>query len=149
MTSEIFISGVTLQYHLLNYRGEPLTYNKEYITYQSDILITRQPKPNSSVVTNGEISLGLDLTLSDDLIAEGLAREVISHIQKLRKTMDFNVADRITVHYLADQALEKVMVNFKDMLCQETLATELIHQAAANMSSHDIDGHGLQLGLVK
>ena len=135
------------------YKGSPITYTPENGFYQSsdenDIIIRREPKPGSHVVTNGRISLKLDLTLSDDLIAEGLAREVISHIQKLRKTMDFNVADRITVHYLADQTLEKVMVNFKDMICQETLATELIHQAAANLSSHDIDGHGLQLGLVK
>lgn len=139
---EITILGVQLSHNRVIHEGKPVTYS------DPDILITRQPKPNTSVVTNGEISLQIDLTLNDDLIAEGLAREIISHIQKLRKTMDFNVADRITVYYLAEQTLESVMKNFKDMICQETLALKLIHQSAPNMSTQDIDGYALQLAIV-
>ena len=140
---EITILGVQFSHNRVLHEGKPVSFR------DPDILITRQPKPNSSVVTNGEISLQIDLTLNDDLIAEGLAREIISHIQKLRKTMDFNVADRIAVYYLSDHTLESVMKNFKDMISQETLATELIHQSAPNMSTQDIDGYALQLAIVK
>jgi isoleucyl-tRNA synthetase len=112
-----------------------------------DIIISRQAIEGANIVTNSKISLQLDLTLHNALIAEGLAREVISHIQKLRKIKDLNVADRIIVYYQSDQTLEKVMKDFKEMICQETLATQLIHQAVSNMTVLDIDGHSVQLAV--
>jgi isoleucyl-tRNA synthetase len=114
-----------------------------------DLLISREAKEGANIATNSKISLQLDLELNDALIAEGLAREVINRIQKLRKTMDLNVADRITVYYQADEALQKVIADFNGMICQETLTLELINEAKDAMQSNDIDGYVLQLAIER
>jgi len=114
-----------------------------------DLLIAREAKEGANIVTNSKISLQLDLELNDELIAEGLAREVINRIQKLRKTMDLNVADRIKVYYQADDKLQQVINEFNDMICQETLTLELINDSQSDMESNDIDGYALQLAIVK
>jgi isoleucyl-tRNA synthetase len=112
-----------------------------------DLLIFREAKQGANIATNSKISLQLDLELNDDLIAEGLAREVINRIQKLRKTMDLNVADRIKVYYQADAKLQHVISDFSEMICQETLTTELVNESVADMQDNEIDGYVLQLAI--
>jgi cell fate (sporulation/competence/biofilm development) regulator YlbF (YheA/YmcA/DUF963 family) len=72
---------------------------------------------------------------------------VINRIQKLRKTMDLNVADRIKVYYQADAKLQHVISDFSEMICQETLTTELVNESVADMQDNEIDGYVLQLAI--
>ena len=68
----------------------------------------------------------LNTNLTEDLINEGIARELISKVQNLRKQKDFDVADRIKLYYDANEGFDKVINDFKDMIKKETLSLELI-----------------------
>ncbi len=59
------------------------------------------------------------------MIAEGLAREIVNRIQKSRKQLNLNVADRINIDYTATGALVDVIKNHHDYICGETLALSL------------------------
>ena len=94
----------------------------------------------------------LDTTLTDELILEGYAREIVSRLQNLRKDSGLEVTDRVHISYAGDDALKNAAEMFKDYITGETLGMSLV--AVTKVSSNhqittDIDGHGLTLGLVK
>ena len=68
--------------------------------------------------------VNLDIKITDELYQEGLIRELIRHIQNARKNANFNVDDRIDLYFekIEDPNLKKAIDNFKDIVCQETLA---------------------------
>jgi isoleucyl-tRNA synthetase len=72
-----------------------------------------------------ELLVVLDTHLSEDLIAEGWAREVIHRIQTARKEADLDYADRIRVRYRTEPALASAIDRFQEWICRETLAVEL------------------------
>ena len=72
-----------------------------------------------------ELLVVLDTHLSEDLIAEGWAREVIHRIQTARKEADLDYSDRIHVTYRADTVLAAAIDRFREWICRETLALEL------------------------
>jgi isoleucyl-tRNA synthetase len=85
-------------------------------------LIERQ-----GMATQGDSSLlvALDTELTDDLVAEGWAREVIHRIQSARKDADLDYADRIRVRYQATDKLAEAIEGYRDHIANETLAEEL------------------------
>ncbi len=68
----------------------------------------------------------LNTTLTDDLIKEGIAREVVSKVQNLRKEKDFDIENRIKLYYNSDEYFEEVLKDFASYIKDETLAVELI-----------------------
>ena len=87
-----------------------------------DVEITTQDIPGWTVATSGKLTVALDITLTPELLSEGMARELVNRIQNLRKDMGFDVVDKIRVKILANSAMkESVEQNF-DYICSETLA---------------------------
>ena len=86
----------------------------------------------------------LNTTLTSDLVNEGIARELISKVQNLRKQKDFDVADRIKLYYEADDTFDKVIDSFEDMIKKETLSVELIKK---NDLTLEFDLNGLNVKL--
>jgi isoleucyl-tRNA synthetase len=72
-----------------------------------------------------EHAVGLDTRLSPELENEGFARELVHHVQNLRKEAGFEVADRIRLHYTATPRLAEAIAAFADYIGRETLAVEL------------------------
>ncbi len=104
--------------------GESITIDEE-IFQASEILIFREPKEGTQTVSNRLISIDLDCELTDDLINEGLAREVVNRIQKTRKEQNFNVADRINVKCSGDEKLVAAIKKHSEYIMKETLSTQL------------------------
>lgn len=71
------------------------------------------------------IAVMLDTNLTDELVLEGLARDVVRRIQNLRKESGFSVDDRITIDYTASGKLAEAVATHKDYIRQETLADEI------------------------
>ncbi len=69
--------------------------------------------------------VNLDTKITKDLYREGLIRELIRHIQNARKNANFNVDDRINLYFqtIEDSELKNAITSFKDIICQETLAS--------------------------
>ena len=78
-----------------------------------------------SVASKGPLTVALDVTLTDALVEEGQARELINRIQKLRKENNFELTDRITVKLSKPNGLESAIIHFNSYICTEILADQL------------------------
>jgi isoleucyl-tRNA synthetase len=86
-----------------------------------EVLVLRTAKAGTQAVTNRFITIDLDCTLDQDLIDEGLAREIVNRIQKTRKDANFNVADRIEITIHTSENLAKVFQKYQHYISSETL----------------------------
>ena len=78
------------------------------------------------VVSENGITVALDIHLSDTLINEGIARELVNKIQNERKDADFFVTDNIKITVEENEAIANAINEYKDYICGETLAKELL-----------------------
>jgi len=91
----------------------------------ADFEITTEDIPGWKVASDGSLTVALDLTLSESLEAEGMARELVNRIQNIRKGKDFDVTDRIKVMISEEEAIQKAVAAFGDYIKGEVLADEL------------------------
>jgi isoleucyl-tRNA synthetase len=128
--------------------GNSITLEDETFTHE-DVLIFREAKPGTETVTNRYISIVLDGTLTDDLIHEGLAREVINRIQKTRKALNLKVSDRIHITFDVSDELEVIIKKHKAYICQETLCVECDFSTLDKCDCKDcIDEHELKCAIT-
>ncbi len=125
----------------INLEGEEFT--------KEDFLIFREAKEGTEAISNRLISIDMDLKLTEELLAEGLAREVVNRIQKTRKDINLNVADRISITCHASEKLKKAIESNKDYICGETLATSLDIMESVEGIHFDIEGESLSLSITK
>jgi isoleucyl-tRNA synthetase len=88
-----------------------------------EIEIVQQPRPGTHVISNRYIAIDLDTALDDELIRSGYAREIVNRIQRYRKDLGLNVADRIHVRYSGDPELMAAAAAHAGYIASETLAT--------------------------
>jgi len=88
-----------------------------------DALISTQDIPGWTVTSQDDITVALDMTLTDELLQEGLAREIVNRVQNLRKTGGFEVTDRIELLIENNKSTDAAVDKFGDNICNETLAT--------------------------
>jgi isoleucyl-tRNA synthetase len=93
-----------------------------------DVDITSQDIEGWLVASSGGITVALDITISEELREEGIARELVNRIQNLRKDSGFEVTDKIKVYLQKEQILEKAILNNMEYIKTETLTEELIFQ---------------------
>ena len=100
-------------------------------------------KDGFDVQTDGEHFVILDMTLTDTLIAEGIARECVSKVQQMRKNHDFEVTDHIVITYEADAEAAQAIEANADFIKKETLAEDL--KAGTAEEEQDLNGHAVKL----
>ena len=96
--------------------------------------------------------VAVDTTLTDDLRDEGLARELVHHIQTMRRSADFQITDRIVTWYSGDERTARVMEQHGDYVRQETLSLELREgepDAGAYTEEAKLDGEVVKLGVKR
>ena len=90
-----------------------------------DFEIMTEDIPGWLVANDGPLTVALDVTLNDSLLAEGMARELVNRIQNIRKDKDFNVTDKIKVQLEQNPAVQPAVQQFGDYIKNEVLAEEL------------------------
>jgi len=104
----------------------PCIIDEKEITLSSDdVIISSKDIEGWQVANSNGKTVALDITLSDQLIAEGNAREVVNRIQNLRKEHNFKVTDTITVNMTATAPIQAALVQFKEYIMSETLAERI------------------------
>ena len=88
-----------------------------------DALISTQDIPGWAVTSQDDLTVALDMTITDELMQEGLAREIVNRVQNLRKTGGFEVTDRIELIIEKNKKTDAAVEQFNDYICNETLAT--------------------------
>ena len=102
--------------------GKNVSINKDMV----DIRISSKEGFDASHENNNFIVLNTNLT--DELIDEGIVRELISKVQNLRKTKDFNITDRINIYYSGETDLVKRLKKYIPLIKKETLCIDLINE---------------------
>jgi len=90
-----------------------------------DVSITAKDIPGWLVAADGNITVALDITLSEELKEEGIAREFVNRIQNLRKDSGLEVTDKIHLRIERTAEIEQAIENNLDYICAETLAGSL------------------------
>ncbi|MBI5031982.1 MAG: isoleucine--tRNA ligase [Chloroflexi bacterium] len=118
----------------------------------ADVLITPQPKPGFAVQSEGNLVVALDTTITPELAAEGLAREMVRRVQDLRKSAGFDVADHIKLYYTATPKLASAIQTWREYITTETLADEMhatVAPTEAATVDDSFDGEKVTVSLVK
>ena len=114
---DTFARGETLKFDV---NGTPVELEKD------DVLTAPMKKPGYVVATDRGVTVALDTNLTEDLIAEGFAREVISKLQTMRKEAGFEVVDRIHVTVkTADEKLAQIVAQNAEAIERGVLALDV------------------------
>ncbi|MEO4007106.1 MULTISPECIES: isoleucine--tRNA ligase [unclassified Flavobacterium] len=97
-----------------------------------DVEISSQDIEGWLVANSGGITVALDITISDELRKEGIARELVNRIQNIRKDSGLEVTDKIKVHLQKDLQLENAVSSNEDYIKAETLTETLIFEEQLN-----------------
>ena len=97
---------------------------QEVEVLRDDVEISAETIPGLSVAADGPLTVALDITLNDALIQEGIARELVSRIQTLRKESGFEITDRVQLHILdnGDARFAQAIRTHAPYIVAETLA---------------------------
>ena len=90
-----------------------------------DVEIHSEDIPGWLVASDGSLTVALDITITEALREEGIARELINRIQNLRKESGFNVTDKIIVRIKKHEAIDRAVMHYKEYIGTQTLASEV------------------------
>jgi isoleucyl-tRNA synthetase len=97
-----------------------------YDITSEDLIVSTEDLPGWKVASDGPLTVALDVNLTDELLAEGTARDLVNRIQNLRKESDFNVTDRIAVRLEKHAAIEAAVAQYSEYIKGEVLANSLV-----------------------
>jgi len=97
--------------------------NQEVCLILEDALITTEDIPGWTVTTQDNMTVALDITITQELFEEGLAREIINRVQNMRKESGLEVTDKIMLTIEKNDDIMKPVERFGEYICSETLAT--------------------------
>ncbi|HJS53064.1 MAG TPA: isoleucine--tRNA ligase [Chitinophagaceae bacterium] len=127
---------------------------EDLILQASEVEITSEDIPGWLVASKGQLTVALDVTITEELEHEGNAREFVNRIQKIRKDSGFELTDRIEVGVMAEnarlpdrQGLKNSLAQFKDYICAEILADKL-EFLPVNNSGIEIEVNDIQLKVI-
>jgi isoleucyl-tRNA synthetase len=123
--------------------GEPVEIVEE------DILVQRQERAGMAVANAGDITVALDTTLSEALVCEGWARDLVSRLQNLRKEARLEVTDRIAVIYQLPPVAVAAVREFAQYIGAETLAVSLEPGELPKDAEAEINGESCRLAITK
>lgn len=130
--------------YTLNIEGESIEITTE------DVIITAEDIPGWSVAGKGLVTVALDITITEELRQEGNARMFINRVQNIRKERKFELTDRIFVRILNNTVLNTAIVKYKDYICAEILADELLFvDSLEDATDIEIDGNLLKVHIQK
>ena len=117
---------------------------------KDDLLIETAQVEGFESASDKGITVVLDLHLNDELIEEGLIREMVSKIQTMRKEADFEVMDMITIYVSGNERLKELIGRKKGMLLKDVMATDVVTDKMDGYSKQwDINGEKVTIGVKK
>jgi isoleucyl-tRNA synthetase len=91
-----------------------------------DVEITSEDIPGWLVATEGKLTVALDITITEELRQEGIARELINRIQNIRKDKGFDVTDKVVITLENHAEIEAAALNYKEYIAGQTLANDIV-----------------------
>lgn len=128
-----------------------ITINQEkLILLADDVEIITKDIPGYKVAAEGKLTVALDVSITEQLKEEGIAREIVSRLQNLRKESNFEVTDKIVVEMLEHNYIKNSVNNYKTYICNQILADSLeLKEALSAQNTVEIDGYNIAVTLKK
>ncbi|MGQ9533815.1 MAG: isoleucine--tRNA ligase [bacterium] len=111
----------------------------------NEVEIKKQEMPGWVIVEEENTTLAIMTVLTEELEAEGLVRELIHKVQLMRKEADFNLTDRIKIHYQTEKKLKSAINLYLDYLKNETLAIEVQDGDVEGKIKKELEINGIQI----
>jgi isoleucyl-tRNA synthetase len=117
----------------------------------NDIEIRTENREGLIVDSEENLTIALNIVLTESLINEGQARDFVNRVQNMRKEADFHVTDRILIHYEGSEVLQQAITSQAEYIKNETLADKLIHKIEANdyQKEWDINEERIVIGISR
>ena len=121
---------------------------EEYEVTNDMVQINIVVKEGFTASSNNETAVILNTELTDELIMEGIAREINRKIQSIRKEMDLEITDKITIYYSGNEVITKTINTFYDYIKNEALAIDIIEDKKIEVK-YDINDIEMKIKVVK
>jgi isoleucyl-tRNA synthetase len=112
----------------------------DFVLERDEIEIVTKDVEGWQVAVNGKITVALDLHITPELRLEGIAREIVNKIQNMRKDNGYEVNDRINVKITPHVEIDNTLLIFKNYICNEILANEIITDLSVESEPTDLNG---------
>ncbi len=114
-----------------------------------DVEVISEDIPGWLVANEGNITVALDVTITDELKQEGIARDVVNRIQNIRKSRDYDITDKINIVVAPNEATDEALTKFNEYISRQVLAISLvIGEMPANEVIEELDLDGIILNVV-
>ena len=111
---------------------------QQVVVTAADFEITSEDMPGWLVASEGKLTVALDITITEELKREGVARELVNRIQNIRKESGFEVTDKISVEIESNELTAPAVESFAQYIAQQTLAVD-VKVAEAPQGSFVVD----------
>jgi isoleucyl-tRNA synthetase len=134
----------------LDENGSIAVLDNKYLILDTDVDIIAEDVPGWQVANMGKLTVALDVTITNELKQEGIARELINRIQNLRKDKGFEVTDRINVNLSDHPYIGQAVKNNLSYICAEVLAAGIVLDSQLNEGDLvTIDGNEILIVISK
>ena len=118
----------------------------------ADFEITSEDMPGWLVASEGKLTVALDITVTEELRAEGVARELINRIQNIRKDSGFEVTDKIRVEIEQKELVADAVTKYAGYIASQTLAVEVktaAQPAGGVIVDSDVDDEPVRIAVTR
>ncbi|MDM8269750.1 isoleucine--tRNA ligase [Barnesiella viscericola] len=119
---------------------------------KGDVEVISEDIPGWLVANEGNLTVALDITVTDELRREGVARELVNRIQNIRKTSGFDITDKIDVYIASNEETDQVVKEYRDYMSRQVLANtfEIVDTLSGEgVSELDFDTFKVNIKIVK
>ena len=92
----------------------------------ADVEVISEDIPGWLVANEGNVTVALDITLTAELVNEGIARDIVNRIQNIRKSRGYEITDKISLTFVADSAYADAINQYGDYIAHQVLATDVV-----------------------
>ena len=114
-----------------------------------DVEIISEDIPGWLVANDGKLTVALDITLTDELKKEGIARELVNRIQNIRKSNGYEIVDKINVVFQSDERIKEAVEEYKQYIANQVLANSVILDNLTEGTELDLDDFKLLIKIEK
>jgi isoleucyl-tRNA synthetase len=130
-------------YFNLNIGGEEVSIGLD------DVEIISEDIPGWLVGNEGRLTVALDITISDELRKEGIARELVNRIQNIRKAKDFEITDRVVVKIASNEITNEAIADNDSYIKNQVLADEIVIVEDIQEEEIEIDDIRLTISIYR
>ena len=122
----------------------------EAVIEAADVEIFSEDIPGWLVANEGKLTVALDVTVTEELRREGIARELVNRIQNIRKSSGLEITDKIKITLSKNQQTDDAVNEYKDYICNQVLGTSLtLTDEVENGTELNFDDFSLYVSVVK